>query len=303
MFTNLKRIIKFGWQSFSRNKGLSFAVLFVMTVSILTVTFLFFFNELSSFLISKAQEKVDISVYFKRDIEEGEILEVERGLYEFSDKIKSVDYVSKERALDIFKERHKDEPAYLGALEEVGDNPLLASLNIKAQNPTFYAQISSFLIEGQFANLIERVSYYQNEKVIDKLFSLSSNIKTGGIVLSIIFGILVVLITFNTVKLTILALREEIATMKLVGASNWFIRGPFLIQGFLYGIFSVLICDVLFLLMFSFLSSRMENWFFGFSFLNYLGENILMVILLQIVFALVLGIFSTFLAVRKYLKV
>jgi len=302
MLTNTKRILKFGWQGFTRNKGLSFAVLFIMTISVFVVTSLLVFNELSSFLIKEIEKKVDVAVYFKKDIPESDILKVKEELYNFQGEIESVEYVSKEKALETFKQKHKNDPVYLKALEEVGDNPFLPSLNIKAKNPQLYAKISSFLTEGEFGSMIEKVSYYENEKVIQRLFSLTSGVKKGGIILSVILGILVILITFNTVKLTIVALKEEISTMKLVGASSGLIKGPFLVQGILYGVISVLICDILFFALIFFLNDSAVGWFLGFDLLSYLKENTFMIILSQVVFASMLGVFSTLFAVRKYLK-
>ena len=75
MFTSIKRILKFGWQGFSRNKGLGFQVIFIMIIVVSFVTAIFLFTELSVFLIEKTQDKVDISVYFKKDVAEGSILE------------------------------------------------------------------------------------------------------------------------------------------------------------------------------------------------------------------------------------
>ena len=303
MFTNLKRILKFGCQGLLRNKGLSLQVIFIMTVAIFVLVSLLISNELSNFLIAKAQEKVNISVYFKKGISEQKIFEIRKELYKFSKEIELVDYVSEEQAKQIFLQRHKNDPLYQEALEEVGSNPFLASLNIKAKNPTFYAQISSFLTEGPFKDSVKKVSYYESEKVIDKLFSLCSNIKKAGFFSSVFLVILVFLITFNTVKLTIFAFREEISTMRLVGASNWFVRGPFLVQGFLYGIFSVLIVDIIFFAGLSILSFDLQTWLFDFNLLEYFKENFLTIFVWQIIFAFVLGVVSSFFAVRKYLKV
>ncbi len=303
MFTSLKRIVKFGFQGIWRNKGLSLQVIFIMIVAVFVLTSLFVFNELSNFLIARAQEKVNISVYFKKDVGEEEILEVKEGLSKFSNGIESVSYVSKAQAKETFIERHKNDPLYLSALEEIGDNPFLASLNIRAKDPTFYAQISSFLTAEPFGGLVEKVSYYQSEEVIKKLFALTSNIKQGGIFLSAFLVVLVFLITFNTVKLTIFSFKEEIATMKLVGASNHFIRGPFLIQGFFYGIFSILIVDIFFFAILSIMNPDLQTWLFNFNLLEYFKENFSMILIWQIVFAFFLGVVSSFFAVRKYLKV
>ncbi len=302
-FTTLRRVIKFGWQGFWRNKGLSFQVIFVMMIAVLVVTSFFFLKEITSLSIEEMQKKVDISVYFKKDITEDNILEVREELRSFSEEIKDVDYVSQEQALAKFREEHEGDPLYLEALEEVESNPFLASLNIKARNPGQYAQISNFLEEGPFNELIERVSYSENKTVIDKLFAITSNIKTGGIILSVILGILVILIIFNTIKLTILASKEEIATMRLVGASNRFIRAPFLVQSILYGIFAVIVVDLLFFAVLSFLDAKLEAWLLNLSLLDYFKDNIILFVVIQLAFAGILGGFSNLLAVRKYLKV
>lgn len=303
MFISFKRILKFGWQGFWRNKGLSSQVIFVMAIVVVFGTSLFLFREISFLLIEEAQNKVDVAIYFKKEAPEESILAVQKELSDFKEKIKSVHYVSRVEALESFKQRHQGNKTYLTALEEVEDNPFLASLNIKAYTPEHYAFISNFLEEGIFRNLIERISYYENEKVINRLFALTSQVKTTGLIASLFLGLLVILITFNTVKLTILASREEIETMRLVGASNWFIRGPFLAQGVLYGIFAVLIVDVLLLILVFSFNTKLATWLLNFNVLAYFQNNLLAILLAQFASTVFLGIVSSYIAVRKYLKV
>lgn len=302
MFISLKRVSKFAWQGFSRNKVLGFEVMFIMAIAVFLITSLFLFQGLSNFLIKEIQSKVDVSVYFKENVLEEKILNVERDLYKFSNEIESVEYISKEKALQNFIEKHKDEPIYLEALEEIGYNPFLPSLNIKARDPSYYGPISNYLNQDSLQGVIERVSFFQNKKVIDKLSSVTNNVRIVVISLSLILGLLAVLITFNTIKLTIFTSQEEISTMQLVGASNWFIKSPFVIQGIFYGIVSVLAVNLLFLIIFAFFSYRLETFFLGFNLLNYFQINFLSLFLIQIVFAGVLAIFSTLLALHKYLK-
>ncbi len=303
MFISLKRVFKFAWQGFLRNRVLGLEVMFIMAIAVFLITSLFLFQGISDFLIKEVQEKVDVSVYFKETVREEEILSVERNLYKFSNEIESVEYISREKALENFIEKHKDEPIYLEALQEIGYNPFLPSLNIKARDPSYYAPISNYLNQDSLQGIIERVSFFQNKKVIDKLSSITANVKTVVISLSLILGLLAVLITFNTIKLTIFTSKEEISTMQLVGASNWFIRGPFVIQGIFYGIISVLAVNLLFLIAFAFFSYRLETFFLGFNLLNYFQMNFLSLLWIQIAFAGILAIFSTLLALHKYLKV
>ncbi len=303
MFFQAKRIFKFGLQGFLRNKGLSFQVIFVMAVGIFIFTSLFVFKGMTNYLIKEAEKKIDISVYFKKSVPEEKITEIKKSLYKFSDGIESVDYISEEKAKEIFLEKHNGDQLYLDALKEVGSNPFLASLDIKAKGPEFYAKISNFLSKGTYKENIEKVSYYKNKDIINRIFSLSKNINNAGIVFFVLMIILIFFVVFNTVKLTILAFDEEITTMKLVGASNWFVRGPFLIQGVLYGFISLIIVDILFYAGFLFISPKFQQWFFNFNLLSFFKNNFFLLLFWQAIFSFALGVSSSFLAVRKYLKV
>ncbi|MBI5221470.1 MAG: ABC transporter permease, partial [Candidatus Magasanikbacteria bacterium] len=240
MITLFKRIIKAGWKSFSRNIGLSIATIFVMIMVIFLITFLFLYNIVSKILISDIQEKVDISIYFKKDVLTEKIFEIKSDLAKLPD-VKNIEYISKEQALDKFTERYKNNPTMMESLKELGENPFLPSLNIKAREASQYEQIAKSLETSSFKDLIEKVDYYQRKPVIDKIFSVTSGINRGGIFFSIIFGLIAVLAAFNTIKIAIQNLSEEISTMRLVGASNWFIEWPFLIQGIIIGIFATII--------------------------------------------------------------
>ena len=303
MLTSLKRVLKFSWIGFLRNKALVLEVIFVMAISISLITCLFLSQGISEFLINYLQDKADISVYFEQNTSEQEIIKVEEALYQFSNEIESVEYISQEKALQIFTETHKNDPDSLEALEQVGDNPFLPSLVIKAHDPIYYTEISNFLSQDSFKNVINKIPYYDNKRVIDRLSAITDTIKTITIVLGLILGLLAVLITFNTIKLTIFASKDEISTMRLVGASNWFIKGPFVIQGILYGVISVLVVDVLFFIFLMFFSPKLQIFFSGFNLLNYFQTQYGSLFLVQITFVGIVSIVSTLLALNKHLKV
>ncbi len=130
MFTSFKRVLKFGWQGFWRNKNLSLQVIFIMVVSVCAITFFFLFEKVSSFLIEQSEKKVDISVYFQKDTPEEKILGLKEELTGLYGQVKSVEYISKQTAQEVFIEKHQDDKFYLEALEQVGDNPFLPSLSI-----------------------------------------------------------------------------------------------------------------------------------------------------------------------------
>lgn len=303
MFIALKRIIKFGWQGFWRAKGLSLQVIFIMFVAVFVVSFLFFFQQVSGFLISEAQKKVDISVYFKKGTSEARILEVKEKIAEMSEQVKKVEYVSESEAREIFVQKHQGDDLYLQALEQVEGNPFFASLDILAKTPDQYGYIASLLEEEPFASIVEKISYNRNKTVINKLFAVASNVQRVGLALTLFFSLLVGLITFNTIKLSILSSKRDISTKRLVGASNWFIRGPFVVQALLYASGAVLIFDVLFFVLVLFLSSQLGLLLLDFNLLNSVKENGLLLAALQFGFAALLAVGSACLSCRKYLKV
>lgn len=305
MLNNLKNIFRFGWESFSRSKMLSFQVIFIMAVVVLATSALYVFRGLSSHLISQVQKKVDVVVAFNREASEENILKVREELYGFSSGIENIDYVSKEQALEDFQLKHGEDPLYQKALQELQDNPLRASLNIKASSLSCYADVAVFLQAERFNNLVYKVSYNDplHKRAIERLISISSGVKNSGLIASIILAVLMVLITFNTVKLSIFSLKSEIATMRLVGASNMLIRGPFIVHVLLCGLFAIVITNILFFLTLLYLNEKTGVWLMHFNVINYFQDSLLVLLGLQLGIILVFGIFSTALAVRKYLKV
>ncbi len=299
---SLKRAIKSGWKSFRRQGGLSFATIFILILTISLVTSLFFFQKTSEYLVESLKEKVDMYVYFQEELTNDRILEIREELSKMPE-VKEIVYISKEEALDRFTERHQGDEDIMESLEELGRNPLLASLNIKAWDATQYAAISSFLTNASFNDLIYKVDYQQKKSAIDKIFSITDSINTAGVVASIVFAIVAVLVAFNTVRLAIYNRREEIETMRLVGASNWFIRGPFLVQGMIGGILAVLTTLIIFGTGLYFLAPQLEVLIPGYNIFSYFLNNLWLVLMFQLSAGLGLGALSSWIAVMRYLRV
>ncbi|PIW35293.1 MAG: hypothetical protein COZ90_01215 [Candidatus Nealsonbacteria bacterium CG_4_8_14_3_um_filter_37_36] len=302
MFITLKRIFKLGWQNFSRDGGIAAATCFIMVMAILLASFLFLSKDVSQFLISSIQEKADISIYFKNSTLEEEILNLEKELTKIPE-VKSIKYVSKEEALEEFIKRHKDSPGLMESLEEVGGNPFLAVLNIKAFEASQYQAVVNFLQGPGFENLIEKVDYYQRKPIIERIFALTVGMKKAGWIISVVLAIIAILVTFNTIRLAILNQKEEIKIQRLVGASNWFIRGPFLVQGMISGFFAVLISFLIFSFICWFLSPKIEFLFSDLNIWKFFTGNFFTIILIQLSTGILLGIISSTIAIRRYLKV
>ncbi len=302
MNASLKRIIKSGWLDFRRNSGLSLATVFIMVMAISLVTSLFLLQKTTDYLVTSLSEKVDMAVYFGEEPSTDEIDTIQKELSGLPE-VKSLQYISKEEALARFITRHQGEEVIMESLQEVGGNPLLSSLNIKAFEATQYASISSFLDTASFKDLISKVDYNEKKPAIDKMFSLTSTISNTGIVLSIVLAVVAVLIAFNTVRIAIYNSRDEIETMRLVGASNWFIRGPFLVQGMIGGVLAVLITFLVFGIALWFLSPKIDVVIPGLNLFSYFFGSFSVVVILQLAAGVGLGACASWLAMRKYLKV
>jgi len=301
MLTNLKRVIRAGWQSFFRDGGLVLATIFTMLLTLFLMGSILLMKDVSKSLITSLQSKVDFSVYFKEGTGEGDILAIKDKITQAA-KLTEINYVSKEEALAEFTQRHQDNASLMGAVQEVGGNPFLASLNIKALEASQYQAVANFLENSDSKNLIESIDYLQRKPVIEKLFSLTSTANTGGIILSLILTIVAILVTFNTIRLSIYNLREEIKVQRLVGASNWFIRGPFLVQGTIVGIFAALLSFLIFSLTCWLLAPKINVLFSDLNLFQIFLGNLWQILLLQIFAGIGLGVISAILSTRKYLK-
>jgi len=302
MFVTLSRVIKYGFQNFLRNGWLSTATIAVMFLALFVLQGLIIFNIIAKNAIATVQNKIDISVYFKNNIAEDEILKLKKSLEGLSE-VKQVEYVSQEQALAEFQARHKDSTVVTQAIQELGANPLLASLNIKAYNPKEYAAIAAYLNNESLSPLIEKVSYAQNQVVIDRLISIVDTAKRGGIALTLIAAIIAILVAFNTIGLAIYSNREAISIMRLVGASNNFIRGPYIIEGILYGLLAGVLSFAVIVPLIVYASSYIAKFIPEINLQIYFAANFLRLFGYQLLFGIILGIFSSFIAVRRYLKV
>lgn len=301
MLTSLKRIIKWGLKNFTRNAWLSTATISIMTLTLLVITVLLMVSVVANVVLENLEDKIDISVYFKLETQESDILEVKSQLESLAE-VKSVNYTSQDEALVRFKERHKDNPVLLQSLEELDANPLEASLNIKAVETSQYVSINQFLESVTYQKIIDKVNYMQNKEVIEKLSKIIIDIKTGGLGLTFLLTLIVFLVTFNAIRLAIYSSREEINIMRLVGATNAFIRGPFIVEGILYGVIAAVVTLLVLYPAFYFISPKVSSFLPIDSIFSYFQANILAFLVLLLTIGVVLGSFSSFVAVRKYLK-
>ena len=297
-----KRIFNVGWTNFKRNSYLSIGTTGVMVLVLFLFSGLMSLNYLASQIVSSLEEKVDVSVYFKNDASEEEIAKVKSDL-ESLGTVKNVEYVSKDQALDEFKERHAGDTLVQNSLAELDENPLQASLNVKASDSSQYASIVTFLEGNKFRSLVDKINFYENEQVIARVLAISGGLRNWGFLLTMALALIAVLVTFNTVRLTIYSQKQEIEIMRLVGGSNWHIKAPYLVEGGLYGVLAAGIVAVVFYPVAYFISPKIETLMPGVSLISYFVSNIFQFVPLIFIIGILLGATSSFVAIRRFLKI
>ena len=301
MLTVIWRIIYYGFKNFWRNTWPSIATVGTMVIALSVFLGLILFNAMTSKAIELIQDKIDISVYFKNTTSEDDILNIKQSL-ETLPEVKEVQYVSKDKALEIFKENHKSDETILQAINELDTNPLVASLNIRAKEPSQYALIADYLSSQNLSKFIDSLSYSKNQVVIDRLTTIIHNVNQGGFFITLILALVAGLVIFNTIRLAIYSDRDEIAIMRAVGASNAFVRGPYVVGGIIAGLISALISIIIALPLIYGVSPYLKVFIPNFNLFSYFVSNLFQLILYQIIFGVAIGSFSSFVAVRRYLK-
>lgn len=306
MWTGFKRIVRSGFIGFWRNAFVSLASIFVMTVALFVIGSTILLDQLLAASLQNIQEKVDINVYFVTSAEESEIKSLQESLQGLPE-VAEVTYTSREQALEDFRERHSGDELTIQALDELGDNPLGASLSVRAKDTSQYEGIAQFLEEQQAQEnsqspLIDRVNFVKNKNAIDKLTSIIDAVERSSLVAMLILIAAAILITFNTIRLAIYTTREEISVMRLVGAGNMFIRGPFMLQGVIYGLIAG-VCALLILYPIVLWVGPKTESFFQFNLFAYFVRDFVYIFGVIVGSGILLGLISSILAVSRYLRV
>ena len=301
ILVKLRRVIRTGFINFWRNGWVSLATILVMVITLFVIGSLILGNALVSSTLAQLQDKVDITVYFKVDAKESDIIALKENLTKLNE-VKDVNYTSATDALSAFRQRHADNALITQSLDELGDNPLGASLNIKAKDPSQYESISRFL-EASAISSIDKINYRQNKMVIDRLSGILSASRNAGFGIILVLSVIAVLVAFNTIRLAIFTSRDEITVMKLVGASSRYVRGPFIIEGLMHGLVAAFFAMVIFYPLTLWLGPLTEQFFGGINIFAYYISNFFQLFAVLLVTGCGLGALSSFIAVRRYLKV
>lgn len=305
LWITIKRIIKAGFVNFWRNGSVSLSAVFVMVIALFMIGSTLLLTAFLGTALKDLQDKIDISIYVSTTAPESAILELKSQIETLSE-VKKVTYISREQALETFRARHANDHRIIQALDEVGTNPLTAVLTVKAKEPGQYEGIAKFLenkssLAPDALSIVSKVNYSDNKVAIDRLSRMIAGVqKLGGIITVVLVGISI-LITFNTIRLAIYIARDEINVMRLVGGSNEYIRGPFVVEGMIYGLVSGILTIIMLYPITYWLKNATQGFYGGIDLLNYFVANFSDIFFIIILSGIVLGAVSSYLAVRKYL--
>ncbi len=293
-----RRALRLGWKNFYRESGLSFVAVFVLMITISLAVLLFLLSGVVEIIISDIEQKADITVDFQITVPEERIFELKEDLAE-NFEINNIEYVSRDEAMTIFIQRFGDRRALMESLEEVG-NPFSASLNINADDSFVYREIAGYL-EKDHSDMIYNIDFANREEIIAGIFTATENIRRGGLIIAIILSIIAISLVYNTIKLAIYGLREEIKVMRLVGSSNLFIRSSFIVQGALVGCLAALLSFISLSLL-GFLIPQTYNITLEVNLYEYFLEMLPLVVVLQFLIGFLMGVGSSLVVVGRYLK-
>jgi cell division transport system permease protein len=299
---SIMRSINAGLVNFWRNIWLSTAATLVMVVTLIILTLTVLIVSISSYAIKNVQQRVDVSIYFNQQASDAQIQQVESQVQALP-QVASVNYISAQQGLDAFKALHANDQVIIQSLSELDSNPIPATLQIKAKQLDQYDAIVQFASQQQFQPYISNINYQDNRNLIQRMSKILSTLRRIGIGLAILFAFIAVLVIFNTIRLTIFNRREEVEIMRLVGATNWYIRWPFLVESILYSLIAVAVTSaILFPLLHMFIP-KVSDYIGVNNGVSYHFFGYWVLALSELAAALILGMVSSYIAIRRYLKV
>lgn len=298
----LARVLREGAQNFYRDKWLTLATVVIMSLALYLVGIAVFLGFGVLHVIESVESRINISMYFDFTVEEGKILEIKEDIESKSiEQIQSVTYISQEQALQDFLAREGESEEIQEALDMIGENPLPASLVIVAHDTADYDKINTFLYQ-EYEEYIMDTNLDKNKAVIDEVQGFVRFVRNGGIALGVIFAIIAVLVTLNTVRMSLYAHRKEFEIMRLVGASNLYVKVPTLVEGMLYGLASGVISSIFLIITIFALDPFAKQIIETVDISAFYGKSMLGVVAVVILLGITLGFISSYIGVRRYLE-
>ena len=305
MMTTFLRIWRAGFKNIFRNAWLSTAATSIMVVTILIMTFFAFSSIFVRSQLTQVRSKIDLSIFLSDDATKDQIQALQSKIGGI-ENVTAVNYVSKTDALERLKNSSTEGEKLAKSAQEIG-NPLPASFEVKLVNIDQISSSNGNIKSLEEATIITDTSLDNRDDnrqgVVENVISISNSVSRIGAILSILFLVIALMIIFNTIRMAIFTRREEVEIMKLVGATKWFIRGPFLVEGTLYGIFGAILSLAILIPFTRAVSPFLTDKLGAGSTLDYFASHFLAVSGSMFAIGILIGIISSWLALIRYLKI
>jgi cell division transport system permease protein len=291
--------------SFRRNWVMSFVAVITIYLSLLLVGVFVVSGMLVNNLVTSVEQKVNITVFLKNGAADADVQALQNSVLNDKNRVTHVEYISKEKALERFKEQMKESPEIVQQLES---NPLPASLEIALTDPkTVKEVVAEIKAQPTFTKVIAHPDEPEKDlkygqQVIDKLFAFTRVVRIVESVFIAMLGVVSVVLIGNTIRLAIYARRREISIMRLVGASNWFIRTPFLLEGMLQSVIGATLAILTLLALQAFVMPRVVV-VLQFLHLALSGTALAQIAVTLLLSGVIIGLLGSSVALRRYLRV
>lgn len=304
----LTRICRYGLANFARNAWLTTAATAVMTVTLTIILATFTLHLVFKDTLTEIEKKIDISIYLNDKITDSQRKEFESAIKGVA-SVTTIDYVSKTQARQDYVNQNSGDSQQLEALSVLGDaNPFPASLKVHVSNTNHLQEIADLVGQDKWKDYQapgKKASISGSRKdAIENIARAAQFSEIAGLAVSGLFLVLSIMVIFNTIRMAIFNRRDEIEIMKLIGAEKSFIRGPFIVEACLYGIFAAVVAIAL---MYSALLAAGPSIANAGITINptikFFGDYPVLIFISELLAGILIGIVSSFMAIRRYLKV
>lgn len=302
---NARRVFITGAHNFLRNAWLSTAATIVMTVTLSSILLTFFASLTSTNTIKSFENKIDVSIFFKEDVTKSQIEKISADLRNNQELgVKEVSYISEEAARRSFEEQYKDDQKTLQAISQTED-AFPASIRVKTVDTANLQKVVEVTRQEKYKDIVDKDSYKDNAKrtAVDRLGGIAKFLRNAGLVASIVFGVISISVILNTIRMTIFNRKDEIEIMRLIGASKWYIRGPFLVEAGIYGAIAGILASSFFYILVLGQAPKLGSYLEE---VRPTTESFQqwgwMLAPATIAIGVLIGVFSAYLAIRKHLK-
>ncbi|HPN67147.1 MAG TPA: permease-like cell division protein FtsX [bacterium] len=297
----ITRLTKFGLVNFVRNLWLNLLATFVMSLTLMIITVLLISAFFVQSEIKNIESKIDFEIYLNDGTTDDKIDVLKQAITN-TVEVSEMKLITKEEAVERYKEIFGDREKLITYIEQ--ENALKQSLIVKTNNPDDLEKVSKVVNESDFKDLIYSSSYSRNRDIIVKLMGVIDFVQKAGILIGLLFIFIAVAVVFSTVRIAIYSRKDEIEIMKLVGATDWFVHAPFLIESGLFGVFAAIFSTIMVSTVGYYMSLIAQSYlgvsgdFFG----QFVDKYLLFIIVFQLLLGVTISVASAFVAIRNHLK-